>query len=501
MSSQGVWTGRHGSPGPAGGGWTTRPRYAPADFATLLWRERRLMLAVFVVLFLLGLGFALTLKTSYSASSSLLVRLGQEYVYEPRIGDAGRGAVPNSDQVVQSEVEILNSAELRQRVIQRLGLSRIDPKLARAYARAPADKKREVMDGAVAAMGQALKVESAPDNTVIRVTYQSADPEAAALVLNTLLDNYLQYRKTVLLNGAQPVTEEQRQLFEQRLNGADAALQAFLTTNGIGDFDAQKSSLNGLQTSLTDESYRVQARLQEIAGRLGELDRQAARVSPEIGLYHDSNPASSDKLLTLKLERQDLLGRYKPSAQPVRDIELRIAALERLIAQGGGQSAGTSRTGLNPVFQTLQTEQIQLNAEAASLRERLSALTAQLVQVTADRLKLASIEPQYAELLRQRDSLAGNLKSLTEKSEEDQAARSIAQKSNDNIRVVERASVPSKGKSLRKPVAILALLFAAFTALCVGVLRIFLRPGLPTPSAAERTFDMPVLATVGLKRR
>ena len=58
---------------------------------------------------------------------------------------------------------------------------------------------------------------------------------------------------------------------------------------------------------------------------------------------------------------------------------------------------------------------------------------------------------------------------------------------------------PTKGKSLKRPIAILAILFGAFSALCVGLLRIFLRPGIPTPSAAERTFDLPVLATAELK--
>ena len=100
MSSTTAWTRPSGEP-VFGGGWSTRPRYAPVDFATLLWRERGLMTAVFLVIFLVGLAFALTFRPIYTASSSVLVRLGQEYVYEPRIGDAGRGALPQADQVIR----------------------------------------------------------------------------------------------------------------------------------------------------------------------------------------------------------------------------------------------------------------------------------------------------------------------------------------------------------------------------------------------------------------
>ena len=58
----------------------------------------------------------------------------------------------------------------------------------------------------------------------------------------------------------------------------------------------------------------------------------------------------------------------------------------------------------------------------------------------------------------------------------------------------------SQGKSLRKPIFVLAFLFAGFTALCVGLVRMFLRPGLRTSSQAGLTLDLPVLATAGVKR-
>jgi uncharacterized protein involved in exopolysaccharide biosynthesis len=64
--------------------WSLRPRYTVADLLALLWRERVLIAAVFGVLFLLGAAFALTRPTTYAARSSLLVQLGQEYVYQPR---------------------------------------------------------------------------------------------------------------------------------------------------------------------------------------------------------------------------------------------------------------------------------------------------------------------------------------------------------------------------------------------------------------------------------
>ena len=114
-------------------------------------------------------------------------------------------------------------------------------------------------------------------------------------------------------------------------------------------------------------------------------------------------------------------------------------------------------------------------------------------------LRLSALEPRYRELLRDRDVLSDNVKSLASKAEEDQAEQAIAQKSNDNIRVVEPAVADIHGKSLRRPVLILSVLFALFTALCAGMLRVFSRPGVSNPSSASRVLDLPVLATAQFK--
>ncbi len=227
---------------------------------------------------------------------------------------------------------------------------------------------------------------------------------------------------------------------------------------------------------------------------------RSAELSPEISLYHDTNPAGADKLLQLELDRQDLLSRYKPDAQPVRDLDQKIVQLQALLSQGGGQSPGARRIGVNPVYQTVQTEQLQLNAEAASLRQRQAALQAQLADVSARRQKLTELEPQYLSLSQDRALLQDEIKDLLQKKQEAQASQSIGRRSNPNISIVERPSPPAHGKSLKKPALILVFLFAAFTALCIGLVRVFLRRGFATASSAARTLDLPVLAAAGYKR-
>lgn len=479
--------------------WAARPRYAPSDFVVLLWRERFLMLAVFAVLMILGTLAAFSLKTTYAANSSVLVRLGQEYVYEPRAGDAGRGAVPDSDQVLQSEVEILGSAELKQKVIDRLGLARIYPELAKTYAGAGPEGKQVITAKAIRAMETSLKIGTAPDTPIVRLSFEHEDPKVAALVLNTLLEEYLVHRRRVLVEVDAPALLTQKRAFETRLAEADAAYEAFLTSNRIADFVAEKAALSQLQAQVEQQKYQTEAQLQDRSGRLAGLRAQMGQVSPEIGLFRDENNTAAQKLVELKLQREDLLGRYRADAQPVRDLDAQIARLEAGIAAGRTTGDGARRVGVNPVWQTLQTEKFQMEAEVAALRQSLTALNEQLRQLTDRRLKLAELEPRFLALSLDRDVLQANVRDFAVKEEQNRAAREIAAATNDNIRIVQRATPPARGKSLRKPVFVLAFLFAGFTALCAGLLRMFLRPGLPTPQSAARTLDLPVLGAAPMK--
>ncbi len=500
MVAQGGWAARTQDAGPSSL-WTARPRYALSDFPTLLWRERYLMLAIFLAIFVLGVLAALTMKTTYEAYSSVLVRLGQEYVYEPRAGDAGRGAVLDSDQMLQSETEILGAGQLKLRVIERLGLSRTYPELATKYAKAsPADKKL-IMALAARSIEQGLKIETAPDTPVVRIGFSHQDPQTAALILNTLLEEYLIYRRSVLLDPSSPALEQQRRLFESRLAEADGAYEDFLTNNRIGDFVAEKTSLSQLQAQIEQQKYQTDAQLQDRIGRLAALNGQFGAVAREVGLYRDVSSAPGEKLVTLKLQREDLLSRYRADARPVQELDAQIAQLEAGIAAGRTAGEGARRIGVNPVYQTLQTEKIQLTSEVGALKQSQAALAGQIEQVMQRRLRLAQLEPRFQELSLSRDVMQANVRDFTVKEEQSRAAQEIAALTNDNIRIVQRAIPPSKGKSLRKPVVVLAFLFAGFTALCAGLLRMFLRPGMPTPQSASRTLDLPILGAATMKAR
>ena len=83
------------------------------------------MLLVFVPILLIGLAFTFLAPTKYAASTRLLVRLGQEYVLDPVMGEAGKGAFPQQEDVLQAETELAKSPVIAERVINGIGLPQL----------------------------------------------------------------------------------------------------------------------------------------------------------------------------------------------------------------------------------------------------------------------------------------------------------------------------------------------------------------------------------------
>ena len=154
-----------------------RPRYGVLDVVGLLFRELLLMIVVFLLVFALGAAAVLTLKKTYTANASVFAGVGQEYVYQPRVGTAERGQAPNADEVAQSEAAILNSQEVKLMTVRALG---VDTILGEPAKGSPAQQETAALKALSSGLGVGVSVGS----PIIQVSYKSGDPQRAARVLN-----------------------------------------------------------------------------------------------------------------------------------------------------------------------------------------------------------------------------------------------------------------------------------------------------------------------------
>ncbi|MAI89708.1 Wzz/FepE/Etk N-terminal domain-containing protein [Ponticaulis sp.] len=474
-------------------GRSNRPQLSLADIFLLLWRAKWMMIAIAVPIVALAVLVAMFMPTEYRATSRVQVTIGNERVFEPIVGSSGANAVLGQEEITESEVELLYSPVIFDRVLQNVGMDVIYPKLHEAYQEAEPEDRPMLYERALTVFQRNFGAGAAPKNPVIRTGFSHEDPVVAAMVLNEIVQTYLAYRTELFLSGNPEALAQQRSVLAGELTEADSAVEAFLIENRIGDFNTERESTASLYSSVTDNLYSIQAQRSEVQGRLSALNSQLALVEPTIDLYVETN--YQQQLLDLQIERETLLSTYRQGTPQVQAIDRRIQNVENLISSQG-DGAGVIRRGPNEVFQSLDQQRAELEAEASALQTRLEELQRQRSRLEQRQLELARLEPRYQELLRDRTVLESQLQLLSEREGEERLIREVSRSELENVQILEPARPPSQGKSMKLIVAAAGVVFGGFTGLMFALIWLFTKTTLSTAGSASRTVGLPVLASV-----
>lgn len=468
-------------------GWGEAQKLNLADIAAMLWAERFVVLAVGGAICALGLVAALAAPKTYTARSELLVRLGQEYVYQPTAGGAGAGATPDMATVVNAEMRMIASGSVIRSAIESVGLETLYPQIAAGVG---SDARK--LAAAERAFAQHLTVETAPQTPAIGLSFEHRSPQVAAAALNALVEQYLEHRREVLVGGEYEALSSQTTDLGTRAAAASEALAAFLTQHQIGDFESELAALAARAGDVETQLLDAQTRRREAEARAASLNGRYRDEPAEISLYTESD--ARRELVAAQMERQQLLSRYQEDALPVREVDRRIAQLEGFLA--GGDPPSITRRGANPVRQEIAGQLFATEAEARALRGREQALTQQRQEVRERLRQMQALEPQFRQLQRERTILETNVQNFATRAEDARARSQMLGRATDNISPVERAAVPTQGKSLRWPIMLLTILIAGIVALAAGLSRGLMRRSFPTPSSAARALNTPVLAVM-----
>src|SRR5262245_37982675 len=107
----------------------TQDTLALRAYLSMIYRRKLTVLAVFGITTTAVVFGAFLFPPQYSAQTTLIVRLGREFVYRPEPGDPGNAPALKLAEMVNSVVEVLNSNELSRMVVDKLpgGVGRLYP--------------------------------------------------------------------------------------------------------------------------------------------------------------------------------------------------------------------------------------------------------------------------------------------------------------------------------------------------------------------------------------
>lgn len=493
--------------GPSGGvqadpGYVpARPRLGMAEILLHLWRAKWLMLLIAIPIFALGLFVAIQMPKTYESRSALYVTSGDEVRSSSILSDPSFDPGPGIQEVIQGELEILQTQLVAERTLARFPLDRIYPRLATARARelASADStlrgaiEFKYHQKGVEALSEDFWASASPNSNIISVSFKHQDPQAASEILNAALAVYMQRRAELF--GRRPVDQlrAERKRIEGELLESEAAISTFLNDNNVRDFASERSTAQSLYSAISNELFSVQARASAVAGQLSRTRVQLAETPSEQDLYVEDS--SAQQLRELEIERNQALVNYTPESRRVQAIDRRIAELRAFLASQEGP-VGTVRRGPNPTYQALESSFNTFEAEAESLRGQEAELRRQLRAVEDKLNRFTELEPEWNELIRNRDLIETSVRTIAEQAQREDTVAGLAAHEADSVKVTEPPTVPIEGKSLKLPIAVLSLLFAGFTALIFGLVSAFSKRGFATPNSLQNTVGLPVLGTV-----
>lgn len=497
--------------------------------ASLLHDKHRIALTAAVIL-LAALATALVIRPLYEADSTLLVLLGSEYTYRPVAGEnISVTEALDREQILRTEIEILESDDLHRQVIRAMTVERLYPALlqppgvlasARMAVRSFVDGLRESagvpvpprqpedpVEQALLLFDDHLSAEAVKAGNAIDLSFAHRDPKVAAEVLNRLEAAYLARRRSLYMSHESDIVAHQADAVRARLEAADASLARFKAEKNIADYPARRAILlnqqGALETDLSaasNDAAQQEARLAQLADQERKLPRTVTQ----------SRDAEVDQRLTplrasveaLRAREQEQRVRYRPNSDVVANTHQQLMALESaLTAQRGDQAPGSFRVGQNPVFLQVEMDTAKAQVELQGARARAAQDEAQLVRIGASLSVLNEDEQRLTELERARAVLEEDYRSAAKVRDEHRVTETVQADRQSNVRVLQAAVIPELPRATRKLIlaagAVLSLVGAAGMALASH----FLRRVYLVPESLEADTGLRVLCSVPNSRR
>ncbi len=238
----------------------------------------KLMTGVFVTVVALALTVSLLLPKSYTATTELVVNGKAQ---DPVTGAAQ--PVELQSGYLATQVDIINSRNVTDRVIDRLQLDRV-PAVQERFRKATGGRG-SVKVWLANALQRNLEVRPAHDSNVLAVSYSGEDPEFAALLANTFAESYIQASLEMHTQPAKQVSgwfDQQLKGLKEDLEVAQHKLSAYQQTSGIVATDERMDEENARLTELSSLLVTAQGQRVDAQSREDQLRSQQKDAIPDI---------------------------------------------------------------------------------------------------------------------------------------------------------------------------------------------------------------------------
>ena len=459
------------------------------DFSKILasfYRQKQLIIAVFLVVSTLSVYLATTLPPIYRSSTLILVtpqRVPTSFV-------ASTVTMELNERIQSIREEILSRTRLETIVRER-------------YPTATAS----VVDDQIQRLRRKIRIDIQRSN-VFQLSYESESPHWAQRVTSRLaslfIDQNLQVRERQAI-GTKVFINTEAERLRNELEKQETEVNRYKAANRFELPDQLDSNLRTME-QLRVESQTVNTRFSRLQERKALLQKQL--VEADLGaLDFPPLPGSEAKgfvsqnvqLQIKKRELESLLGRYSAKHPDVVHLRKEIHALETdSTVEAGASGAQGGITG-SPMTQVLQKQIAELDAEITLIRSQMDALRNQIgvYQTRIDNTPVRAIE--LSKISRTYDITLKKYQDLLAKGLESQLSENMEKtQKGEQFQIVDRANFPVKPVSpdRRMIVILVGLLIGLGGGFGLAFAWDFLDTSFRVSEEIRTFVDVPLLATI-----
>jgi uncharacterized protein involved in exopolysaccharide biosynthesis len=473
------------------------------DVLAVLFRQRRLLLTSFIGI-LLGLLAYRLLCPSYEAEMKVLVsRRRVDPVVTPAPTQVQLEREDVTEEELNSEVELLHDREILRTVVRAAGLASTGDSW---FTWMRGQTEEEQLAHAVRRLSRNLNVQAENKTTLIKVTYNSSNPERAANVLQCLAGAYLErHSRLDRPPGESSFFAEQIAQSRKNLNDAEMRLVEFMRNEGVVSADQQRDialqSLGEAEANNRENQVAIAATAQRIRVLQAKLQSLPERTTTLV--RNSDNPLLLEKmksrLLELELKRTDLLTKYEPSYRLVQEVEQQITETKNSIAQEELAPLRDQTSDLDPNHAWAKEELVKNEVELSALRARTWAAGKLLANYRAEAGTLGDRAIKQQELLSDMKAAEREYLLYVDKREEARIGDALDRQRILNVVIAEQPAVPALPARSAASYGLLSLVLAGTVSTGLAFAADRLNPAFRTPDEVMAYLEAPVLASLPRK--
>jgi len=478
-----------------------KPSLNIRDYLIVFFKHKKTIFISFIsIAILASLFLYLFFAPRFQARSLVMVKFGWEN-YSPDLLAEGSGdrrlPAVNQAEIVQSEVRILQSRELKERVVNSLS-----PEVVASLVPTPIPGLTSA-EAAIVYMERNLRTTAGKGNT-IEVTFTADSAGSAAAVVNQLVGAYIERRNEIYKDPKSAIfLEKKAEEYARKLAESEQLLKRFRGETKIVSFDEQRAILLKQQSDVNYARILADNEKNGLLQRLAELDKQLNIIpktsqSSETALSYRLQP-TEQKILDLRIREQDLLAKYKEDNLLVAGVREQLRLSEAFMEN---QRKIQPAQVVDPVWQDVYKQRLHCAADISAVNARIASLEGQLRGIDSEIQTFEALEQQNKSILREVNNNEEKYRHYRQRVEEAKIYDELNRQKMSSVSVIERASAPNIPVNLPKPLYVLIpgiLATAILGSLALAYLLEWLSQGISTPTDAERRLGIPVLVSISVK--